>query len=69
MLQLENSHWDIPVLRELLEEILPRRRNFENFAVEHDFPGIGPKKVLVDGRRIGSGRPGEGVMMLTTGEE
>jgi two-component system, chemotaxis family, CheB/CheR fusion protein len=69
LFDLGNSQWDIPVLRNLLEEILPERRNFENFVVEHDFPSIGPKRLLIDGRHIGSGRQGEGVILLILREE
>ena len=40
---LGNRQWDIPRLRMLLEEILPKRTHFSNFEVEHDFPTIGHK--------------------------
>ena len=32
---LGNRQWDIPKLRELLEEILPTDATFDNFQVEH----------------------------------
>jgi len=35
-----NKQWDIPALRTLLEEILPTRKRFDNYEVEHDFPTI-----------------------------
>ena len=47
-----NHQWDIPRLRELLEEILPRDTHFENFEVEHNFPVIGPKVMSMNARRI-----------------
>jgi two-component system CheB/CheR fusion protein len=63
--ELGNSRWDIPELRELLEHVLPQRKNFEGFAVEHDFGGsVGQRKLLLDGRRIDSGRSGAGVILL-----
>ena len=40
---LGNRQWDIPRLRILLEEILPKRTHFGNFEVEHDFPAVGHK--------------------------
>jgi two-component system CheB/CheR fusion protein len=49
---LGNGQWDIPKLRELLEEILPRNSAFEDFHVEHEFPDIGKKKMLLNARRI-----------------
>jgi len=39
-------------LRELLEEIIPRNSHFENFELEHDFPGVGRKRMLLNARRI-----------------
>src|SRR6185436_11178342 len=50
--ELGNREWEIPRLRSLLEEILPRNTRFENFEVEHEFPQIGQKTILLYGRRI-----------------
>ena len=52
---LGNRQWDIPALRELLEDILPRDQSFEGYAVEHDFPTIGQRKMLLNARRIAGG--------------
>ena len=60
---LGNGQWNIPALRLLLEEVLPQRQNFDGFEVEHDFPGIGHRRLLLDGRRIDAGR-NEGVIIL-----
>ncbi|MDO8636387.1 MAG: PAS domain-containing protein, partial [Dehalococcoidia bacterium] len=49
---LGNRQWDIPELRRLLEEILPRHREFNGFLVEHEFPTIGLKKFLLNARRL-----------------
>ncbi len=49
---LGNNQWDIPRLHELLETVLPKNTSFENFLVEHDFPGIGQKKMLLNARKI-----------------
>lgn len=49
---LGNRQWDIPKLRELLEEILPKTTSFDNFEVAHDFPGIGKRIMLLNARRI-----------------
>jgi two-component system CheB/CheR fusion protein len=49
---LKNGQWDIPRLRELLEEILRHDTDFENFEFEHNFPGIGPKVMSLNARRI-----------------
>jgi PAS domain S-box-containing protein len=50
--ELGNSQWDIPQLRELLEEILPKNNTFDDFEVEHAFPSIGRKTMLLNARRI-----------------
>jgi hypothetical protein len=54
----------MPALREQLEEVLRSRKNFEGFAIELDFAGVGRRKVLLDGRRFESGRPGGDVVVL-----
>jgi transcriptional regulator with GAF, ATPase, and Fis domain len=49
---LGNRQWDIPKLRELLEEILPQNSTFNDFEVEHDFETIGRKIMHLNARRI-----------------
>jgi two-component system, chemotaxis family, CheB/CheR fusion protein len=50
--ELGDGQWNIPSLRELLEKILATNASFEDFAVEHDFPGIGHKKMLLNARKV-----------------
>jgi PAS domain S-box-containing protein len=47
-----NRQWDIPALREFLEEIIPKNSHFNDFEVDHEFPVIGRKKMLLNARRI-----------------
>jgi transcriptional regulator with GAF, ATPase, and Fis domain len=49
---LGNRQWDIPELRKLLEDILPRNTAFHDFEVEHDFETIGRKIMRLNARRI-----------------
>jgi PAS domain S-box-containing protein len=49
---LGNRQWDIPKLRELLEEILPTDTTFDNFKVEHKFKVIGRRVMHLNARRI-----------------
>ncbi len=49
---LGNGQWDIPVLRTLLEEILPQNNQFNDFEVEHTFEDIGHRIMLLNARRI-----------------
>lgn len=50
--ELGNHQWDIPQLKELLLKILPTSNPVENFEVEHDFPHIGRKLMLLNAHRI-----------------
>lgn len=50
--ELGEGQWNIPRLRELLEEILPQNASFDDFEVVHDFPKIGRKKILLNARRL-----------------
>ncbi|MBN2654007.1 MAG: PAS domain-containing protein [Nitrospirae bacterium] len=50
--KLGNRQWDIPALKELLEQILPENSRFDNFEVTHDFNDIGHKKMLLNARRL-----------------
>jgi two-component system, chemotaxis family, CheB/CheR fusion protein len=49
---LGQSQWDIPELRRLLQEILPKKTTLQDFRVEHDFPGIGRRNMLLNARRM-----------------
>ncbi|MEX1297938.1 MAG: PAS domain-containing protein [Desulfotignum sp.] len=49
---LSNKQWDIPKLRDLLENILPQHTKFNNYEVEHDFATIGKRTMLLNDRQI-----------------
>ena len=50
--KLGNGQWDIPALKELLEEILPHNTFFNGFEVTHVFPSIGRKVMVLNARQI-----------------
>ncbi|MEW5706080.1 MAG: SpoIIE family protein phosphatase [Actinomycetota bacterium] len=50
--ELGNRQWDIPKLKGLLEDIIPKNNQFSDFEVTHDFPIIGHKTMLLNARRI-----------------
>ena len=50
--ELGDGQWNLPKLRTLLEDILPHNATFEKFAVEHTFPGLGRKRMLLNARRL-----------------
>jgi PAS domain S-box-containing protein len=47
-----NGQWDIPELRRLLGEVLPRDRQVVDYEVEHDFPEIGPRIMQLNARQL-----------------
>ena len=49
---LGNGQWDIPALRQLLENILPQNQVMDGYVVEHNFPGLGPRRMVLNARRI-----------------
>jgi PAS domain S-box-containing protein len=61
---LGNRQWNIPKLRILLEEIIPRDNQFQNFEVEHEFPAIGRKIMLLNARQIYSKGIGAQMILL-----
>ena len=50
--ELGNRQWDAPRLRTLLEESLTHDTAFNDYEVEHDFPVIGRKVMLLNARRL-----------------
>lgn len=50
--ELGNGQWDIPELKDMLGSIVSDDSSFNDFEVTHDFPGIGRRTMLLNGRRI-----------------
>lgn len=50
--KLGNGQWNNPKLHYLLTDILPQKSFFQDFEIEHDFPDIGKRVVLLNGRKI-----------------
>ncbi len=53
--ELGDGQWDIPELKILLEEMLPQNAHFVNFEVEHAFPSIGQRAMLLNAHCLGQG--------------
>ncbi|HLJ94629.1 MAG TPA: PAS domain S-box protein [Gemmataceae bacterium] len=62
--ELGNRQWDIPGLRTLLEEVLPHNHAFHDFEVEHDFPKIGRRTMLLNARRVRAPADGRELILL-----
>lgn len=50
--ELGNRQWDIPELRQLLEDILPKENSFDDYEIQHVFEHIGKRIMLVNARRL-----------------
>ncbi len=55
--EIGNRQWDIPALHTLLETEILRHTSVERFEVDHNFPTIGRRTMLVNARKIQ--RPGD----------
>jgi two-component system CheB/CheR fusion protein len=57
--ELGNGQWNIPKLRELLEDVLPQNSSFKEFEVTHAFDTLGRRHMLLNARRMATeeGRP------------
>ena len=57
--ELGNGQWDIPDLRTLLEDVVPKSSVFNDFELEHTFPVIGRRVMLLNARKLQAGQHGE----------
>src|SRR5881398_3555088 len=57
--ELGNGQWDIPDLRTLLEDIVPKSSVFNDFELDHTFPVIGRRVMLLNARKLQAGHHGE----------
>jgi len=61
---LGNGQWDIPSLRKVLPEVLSKGTALLDFEVDHDFPTLGKKIMLLNARRIEGGHSNGPLMLL-----
>jgi two-component system CheB/CheR fusion protein len=50
--ELGEGQWDIPTLRHMLDQLLRQAAPVEDVAVEHDFPRVGRRTLLVNARKL-----------------
>jgi two-component sensor histidine kinase len=50
--ELGNGQWDIPELRMLLLQVIPKSTAVINFRVDHSFPELGQRTMLVTARTL-----------------
>ena len=61
---LGDGQWDIPKLRLLLGKILPEQGAMEDYEVEHDFPSIGQRTMLLNARKVFSEKGSHSTILL-----
>ncbi len=61
---LGNGQWNIPGLRSLLQEVL-EKSSVRDYEVEHDFPSIGSKIMLLNSTRFESAAGEKGMVLLS----
>lgn len=50
--ELGDGQWDIPKLRTLLDKIIPDQGVMDDYEVEHHFPDIGQRTMLLNARQV-----------------
>jgi two-component sensor histidine kinase len=68
LFELGDGQWNIPALRTVLEEIIPKHRTIEAYEVEHEFPAIGRRVMLLNARQVGD-EEGSGSALLLAIED
>ena len=61
---LGNKQWDIPELRRLLNEVLPQEKSLEDYEVEHEFPNLGKRTMLLNAREVSQQNAGARLILL-----
>ncbi len=62
--EIEKKNWDIPELKKLLEQIIPKNEFFEDYEIEHKFLNGSKRKLLVNARQILHGSKGTKLILL-----
>lgn len=63
LIELGNGQWNIPRLREMLEEILPHDTQLQDFEVEHDFEQMGHRIMLLNARTMTQAENGKSILL------
>ncbi|MCF8448342.1 MAG: response regulator [Taibaiella sp.] len=63
--KLGDNQWNIPGLRDLIEDIVPKNIRFHDFEVKHVFPKLGRKIMLLNAHRITKQSNNEELIVLT----
>jgi two-component system CheB/CheR fusion protein len=56
--------WDLPGLRRLLNDVLPKNSSFQDFTIDQAFPHVGRKLLVLNGRKLEQQAIGPGRILL-----
>ena len=62
--ELGDGQWNVPELRRLLEEVLPKSQEVRDLEVEREFEGIGRRTMLLSARRVNAFSDGHEALIL-----
>ena len=62
--ELGDGQWNIPALRTLLEDVIAKHHTVEAYEVEHVFPTIGRRIMLLNARQIFDEERAEATLLL-----
>jgi len=60
---LGNGQWNIPALRTLLEQVIPDHATVEDYEVEHNFPLLGERIMLVNAHEVRDKKGGQKMLL------
>ncbi|MBN1980203.1 MAG: PAS domain-containing protein, partial [Chitinivibrionales bacterium] len=52
LFELGNGQWNVPEIQHALERVIPKDMVITDYRIEHDFPLIGRRTMILNGRRI-----------------
>jgi len=61
---LGEGQWNIPQLRTLMGDVFPKSQDVRDFVVEHEFPSIGRKTMLLNARQISAADQPDPLILL-----
>ncbi|HZE99295.1 MAG TPA: chemotaxis protein CheB [Planctomycetota bacterium] len=64
LFHLAKGEWNVPALRDLLENVIPKKTVVEDFMIESTLPKLGRRTFLVNARRMASDGVGDGRILL-----
>jgi len=68
LFDLGNAQWNIPELRRMLEDVLFKGAEFQDYEIERDFPGLGNRTLSLNALRISKEGSRADLILLAIGD-